>query len=155
MMYEEYRARVLGTTIDPNTFLSTDYFNLFNEVIMLFGMLPDMPDMLEEIDIWEFRTYQRHFELSGLGFADLAIEVYALAPDDLRNQLETLVDMMRMTVEMAREELRELVEKQSDDVMAEKAVGYSLELQRMVDQGSAIVHGSVGSLDQSAIDDMF
>ena len=55
-MYEEYRARLQGTTIDPNTFLSTDYFNLFNEVIMLFGMLPDMPDMLEEIDLWKVRT---------------------------------------------------------------------------------------------------
>ncbi len=149
-MDEDYRARVLGTTIDPNTFLSTDYFNLFNEVIMLFGMLPDMPDMLEEIDLWEFRTYCEHFQASGLG-----VEVYPLAPEELRMRLEALVDGMRITVESARAEFHELLAQQQAEILAEKAMTCSLSLQRMVDEGSAIVHGSVGSLDQAAIDSMF
>ncbi len=154
-MDDDYRAKIKGTTIDPNTFLSTDYFNLFNEVIMLFGMLPDMPDMLEEIDHWKFRTYQEHFGASGLGFADLAIEVYPLAPAELRMQLEMLVDEMRTKVETTRKEFHELLARQESEVLAEKAITCSLDLQRMIDQGSAIVHGSVGSLDQTAIDSLF
>ena len=154
-MHEEYRARLQGTTIDPNTFLSTDYFNLFNEVIMLFGMLPDMPDMLEEIDLWKFRTYCEHFQASGLTFADLAIEVYPMAPQELRLRLEALVDVMRLDIEAARAEFHELLATHQDAILAEKAVNCSMTLQRMVDEGSAIVHGSVGSLDQAAIDSMF
>lgn len=154
-MYEEYRARLQGTTIDPNTFLSTDYFNLFNEVIMLFGMLPDMPDMLEEIDLWKFRTYCEHFQGSGLAFADLAIEVYPMAPQELRTRLEALVDEMRITIEATRSEFHDMLAARQDAALAEKAVTCSQALQRMVDEGSAIVHGSIGSLDQAAIDSMF
>ena len=154
-MYEEYRARLQGTTIDPNTFLSTDYFNHFNEAIMLFGMLPDMPEMLEEIDLWKFRSYCEHFQTSGLAFADLAIEVYPLAPEELRVGLEMLVEEMRAIIEGARSEFHELLARQEIHILAEKALKCSQELQRMVDEGSAIVHGSVGSLDQAAIDSMF
>ena len=154
-MYEEYRARLQGTTIDSNTFLSTDYFNHFNEAIMLFGMLPDMPEMLEEIDLWKFRTYCEHFQASGLAFADLAIEVYPLAPEDLRVRLELLVEEMRDRIETARAALHELLARHDHEALAEKALTCSLTLQRMVDEGSAIVHGSVGSLDQAAIDSMF
>jgi hypothetical protein len=154
-MYEEYRARLQGTTIDPNTFLSTDYFNHFNEAIMLFAMLPDMPEMIEEIDLWKFRSYCEHFQTSGLAFADLAIELYPLAPQELRDSLEALVDEMRITIETARTEFHGLLARHDTDVLADKAVSCSIALQRMVDEGSAIVHGFAGSLDQSAIDDLF
>ena len=48
-MYDAYRERVVGTTIDSFTLLSTDYFNSFNEVIMLLGMVPAMPAMLDDV----------------------------------------------------------------------------------------------------------
>src|SRR5690242_593171 len=64
-MYDRYRELVAGTTIDGGTLLSTDYFNSFNEVIMLLGMVPEMPAMLEEVQAWRFRTYEEHFRASG------------------------------------------------------------------------------------------
>ena len=154
-MYEEYRTRLQGTTIDPKTFLSTDYFNHFNEAIMLFGMLPDMPEMLEEIDLWKFHDYCEHFQESGLAFADLAIELYPLAPQDLRVRLEALVEEMRASIEAARADFHDLLARHESNTLAERAINCSLILQRMVDEGSAIVHGAVGSLDQAAIDSMF
>ena len=39
--FQEYVQKVTGTNIDPRSLLSTDYFNHFNTVIMLFSMLPD------------------------------------------------------------------------------------------------------------------
>jgi hypothetical protein len=62
---------------------------------------------------------------------------------------------MRVTIETARAEFHELLAGREHTVLAEKAVNCSIMLQGMVDEGSAIVHGSVGSLDQAAIDSMF
>src|SRR5713226_2735564 len=68
-MFEQYRTRLAGTTIDEATLLSTDYFNTFNEVVMLLGMLPEMPEMIGDIDAWQFRTYEQHFAESHRPFA--------------------------------------------------------------------------------------
>src|SRR5260221_9113702 len=101
-MYDEYRSRIAGTTIDGTTLLSTDYFNTFNEVIMLLGMLPEMPEMIEEIDAWRFRTYEEHFGDSHLPFAVLAIEAYAHVPSAIRDRFEQTIAQMRDTVDEAR-----------------------------------------------------
>ena len=101
-MFEHYRERVQGTTIDSSTLLSTDYFNLFNEVIMLLGMLPDMPDMLDEVAAWQFKSYSQHFAESGLAFAPLAIEAYPHAPPATLIAFEQNIDRMHTTVEEAK-----------------------------------------------------
>lgn len=154
-MFEEYQERVQGTTIDSSTLLSTDYFNLFNEVIMLLGMLPDMPDMLEDVEAWRFKTYQEHFAESGLAFAPLAIEAYPHAPDSVREKFEINTDIMRNKVEDTRVELRDLLNQGAMDAFGDKAVLASMELQLLVDTGSSIVHGQGAVLDQGAIDDLF
>lgn len=154
-MLEHYRERVRDTTIDSSTLLSTDYFNLFNEVIMLLGMLPDMPDMLDEVSAWEFKTYAEHFAASGLAFAPLAIEAYPYAPPASLASFEQTIEKMRSTIEEAKRVLHEDLAAGDMDVFAGKAIGYSMELQRLVDTGSAIVHGQDGTLDQSAIDSLF
>ena len=154
-MLEHYRERVRDTTIDSSTLLSTDYFNLFNEVIMLLGMLPDMPDMLDEVSAWQFKTYSQHFAESGLAFATLAIEAYPHAPPASLVAFEQTIDKMRITIEEAKQVLHDDLAAGDMDVFAGKAIGYSMELQRLVDTGSAIVHGQDGTLDQSAIDSLF
>jgi predicted Zn-dependent protease with MMP-like domain len=154
-LFEHYRKLAAGTTIDSSTLLSTDYFNLFNEVIMLLGMLPDMPDMLEEVSAWQFKTYAQHFAESGLAFAPLAIDAYPHAPAPARAAFEEVVEKMRQMIEEAKRVLSEDLAGDELDLFAGKAIGYSLELQRLVDTGSAIVHGRDASLDQSAIDDLF
>jgi hypothetical protein len=154
-MLEHYRERVRDTTIDSSTLLSTDYFNLFNEVIMLLGMLPDMPDMLDEVSAWQFKTYSQHFAESGLAFAPLAIEAYPHAPPATLVAFEQTIDRMHSTIEEAKCALHDDLAAGDMDSFAGKAIGYSMELQRLVDTGSAIVHGQDRTLDQSAIDDLF
>jgi hypothetical protein len=152
---EHYRERVRGTTIDGSTLLSTDYFNLFNEVIMLLGMLPDMPDMLDDVDAWQFKTYQQHFETSGLAFAPIAIEVYPHAPAETLEKFEANTRKLHAMIEEARQILRATLESGQIDSFGDKALTFSMELQQLVDTGSAIVHGQDGVLDQSAIDNLF
>jgi hypothetical protein len=154
-MYEHYRDLVSGTTIDSSTLLSTDYFNLFNEVIMLLGMLPDMPDMLDEVSAWQFKTYAQHFADSGLAFAPLAIEAYPHAPAASLVSFEQNISKMHKMVEEAKLVLRDEFDAGEMENFAGKALGYSKELQCLVDTGSAIVHGQEAVLDQSAIDDLF
>jgi hypothetical protein len=155
VMLEEYRERVKGTTIDPGTLLSTDYFNLFNEVIMLLGMLGDMPDMLDEVAGWKFKTYEQHFAESGLAFAPLAIEAYPHAPPSAKEHFDRTIQRMHDTVEEAKMLLADARDQGDTEMLADLAINYSMILQQLVDTGSAIIHGLDGIMDQSAIDDLF
>jgi hypothetical protein len=114
-----------------------------------------MPDMLDDVSAWEFKTYAQHFQESGLALAPLAIEAYPHAPATLLVRFEQTIEKMRSTIEEAKLVLRDELESGDMDVFAGKAIGYSMELQRLVDTGSAIVHGQDRTLDQSAIDDLF
>jgi hypothetical protein len=154
-MLELYREKVKGTTIDPSTLLSTDYFNHFNEVIMLLGILPDMPDIMEEIDAWEFKTYAQHFEGSGLPFAQIAIEAYEYVPPETRAQFDQNIEIMRFTVEDARDDLRKVIAAGDSEKLAIMAADYAQQLQQCVEMGSTIIHGSGESLDQGSIDALF
>src|SRR5438270_13930150 len=140
-MYDEYRTRVAGTTIDAGTLLSTDYFNSFNEVIMLLGMLPEMPDMIDDIKAWKFISYEEHFRASGLPFAGLAIEAYAHVPPPVRNRFERTVTAMHQTVDEACDTLAELAAPSTLDRCKLSALDYSMSLQGLLDIGSVFVLG--------------
>jgi hypothetical protein len=149
-------ARVAPTTIDNGTFLSTDYFNAFNEVIMLLGMMPDMPEMFDEVRGWHFRTYEEHFRESGLGIAPLAIEAYSHVEPPVRAEFERNIAQLRLTVETARETLSQMMDQGELERFKYSAIDYSMQLQALVDAGSAIVHGGTNQVsEQCAIDDMF
>jgi hypothetical protein len=154
-MNEDFKERLVGTNIDPGSLLSTDYFNHFNEVIMMFSMLPDMPELLDEVDQWKFKSYCEHFSESGLSWGQLAIECYGAARPDIRDRLERIVMQIDMLVIEARTKLRQAVEENNMPKFADIARTSSLELQGMVDDGSSVVHGRESSADQTTIDSMF
>ncbi|WP_029011671.1 hypothetical protein [Niveispirillum irakense] len=158
-MLDQYRLLVRNTTIDDRTLLSTDYFNHFNEVIMLLSMLGDMPDMLDDIVAWIPKTYRQHFETSGLAFAPLAIEAYEYVPPEFRVAFDENVNEMNSLIVEAVANLSAL--RDDPDMLGFTAGDYWQRLQAMVDRGSAIVHGSLQddnpevTMDQSEIDDLF
>jgi hypothetical protein len=78
---EEFRGSLEGTCISTQTFLANDCLNNFNEVVMLLEMVPDMPDVLEDLKEWTPVTYLKHFEASGLSENQLAIEAYERDPE--------------------------------------------------------------------------
>jgi len=158
-MLDQYRLLVRNTTIDDRTLLSTDYFNHFNEVIMLLSMVGDMPDMLDEIVAWTPRTYKQHFETSGLAFAPLAIDAYDHVPPEYREPFDETVNEMNSLIVEA---VATLSPMRDDPVMLGfTAADYWQRLQALVDRGSAIVHASISdsnpeaTMDQSEIDDLF
>lgn len=151
---EEYRQKVAGINIDANSLLSTDYFNTFNSVIMVLDMLPDVPDMLEEIEQWRFLDYTAHFKESGLDFANLAIEAYAYAPPKLREAFERKANGIRIIIEYTAHILRQLLLTGETQAFANIARSTVIQLRAMIEEGNGIVHGG-GTMDQSEIDMFF
>ena len=153
--YDECRARVVGTTIDEKTLLSTDYFNNFNEVVMLLGMVGDMPEMLDDIRAWKFLTYEEHFRESGLSIGPLAIEAYDQSPPDVRDRFEKLVDEIRATIDEARRILEPPTNEDELNRLKLSTTEYSRHLQGLIAAGSGIVHAADTKVDQTMIDQMF
>src|SRR3546814_15221554 len=56
-----YRLLVRGKNINQNTLLATDYLNHFNEIIMLLGMVPSMPECYRDAVEWRPKSYAQHF----------------------------------------------------------------------------------------------
>jgi hypothetical protein len=84
-------AEVLAAAnINPSTGLATDYLNVFNEAVMLFGLLPDMPEMLDELRDWRPLTYIEHFARSGFQAKELAIRAYEEADPAIRIPFDAL-----------------------------------------------------------------
>lgn len=152
---EHFRRLTEATTIDSNTLLSTDYFNHFNEVIMLLSMVGDMPDMLDDIKAWRPKTYREHFADSGLGIAGLAAECYEHVPAEYRVPFDAAIDQLNATIAEAVEMLES--SKEDPDMFRHLANDYWRRLQDIVDGAGAIVHGMVpsASMDQDAIDALF
>ena len=75
---ETVRQKVRGTNINEQTLLATDYLNHLNEPIMLFEMLADVPELLDELAEWQPKSYVEHFTDSAFSDKDLAIEAYAV-----------------------------------------------------------------------------
>lgn len=153
--YARYAALTQETTIDSGTLLSTDYFNSVNEVVMLLGMVPDMPEILDEVYAWQFRTYREHFETSGLQMAPLAIEAYSHSPEPVRQRFEDVTEELRVAIEEAKHELHAAAAAGKTEMVKELALIHSMRLQDLINTGSAVVHGVMNSLDQSAVDDLF
>jgi hypothetical protein len=129
--------------------------NHFNTVIMLYNMLPDTPELLEEIEAWAPMTYVEHFRQSSLDFGPLAIEAYDYAPENLRKMFETNVHALEDLVFSSRVKLRDAIAAEQKEPFNDCALRISRELQQWVDHGSSIVHGYDAALDQGAIDKLF
>jgi len=153
--FQEYQLKVAGTNIDPRSLLSTDYFNHFSTVIMLLGMLAEAPELLDEIDQWTYISYCDHFRDSGLDFAPLAIAAYAHVPPAVLQKFERKMEEIRTFIEISRLGLRQVLVSGETGRFAEMAKRIARDMQAMVDEGGAIVHGSDDAMDQDAVNKLF
>jgi len=84
-------ASLRAANVNPVSYLATDYLNHFNEVIMLLGLVPDMPDLLEEVKLWQPKSYARHFVDSNFQGRDVAVAAYEAAPRPVRQRFDSVV----------------------------------------------------------------
>ncbi len=153
--YEVLREKVQGTNINEKTLLATDYLNHFNEVVMLIGMIVDMPEAIEEIMEWRPKSYQDHFRDSAFSDRDLAIEAYDHAPvqylDPFVNVMKSLDKLVVITVER----LASAIEAGDIEIAGNTAAEGSKSLRRLIDMASSIINVSEEILEQSEIDALF
>jgi len=146
------RIRLAGKNIDPESLLATDYFNHFNEVIMLLEMIPSLPECLADAKAWSPKTYQQHFRDSVFADRDLAIEAYEKSPQQYRQPFDRIIARMDRLVVHAIREIEAVID--DPDRLALTASAASRSLQQLMDRATAIVHGRQATLGQEEIDDL-
>lgn len=147
-----WREKVSAANISDKTLLATDYLNHFNEIVMLIEMLPDMPDMLEDCQMWRPKTYQEHFRDSGFSDKELAIDAYNYVPSKFRQPFEDSVEKLNQVVAHTLDRVAADVgggdvEKLGFDCRA------SVELiHRIIQVLNGIIHGAAHVMEQGEID---
>ena len=149
--YELLRKRTEDSNLDPKTLLATDYLNNFNEIVMLLEMVPDMPDMLEDVKAWKPKSYKDHFRDSTIADRELAIEAYDHVPALYREPFEQTVAQINATIASAIRRIEADMEAGDLDILRENTLSLCRILQRLMETASAIIHGSAKTLDQAEI----
>ena len=139
--------------INPKTGLATDYLNVFNEAVMLFGLLAEMPDMLEELKNWEPLTYEEHFARSGFQAKELAVLAYKHADPAIKGPFDVLSAEMGELLQDAITQVEQAMKCGEDisDFVAESSLG----LRSVIMMLDSMVHGGDMGGAQDDIDALF
>jgi hypothetical protein len=142
--------------IMPATGLATDYLNVFNEAVMLFGLLPDMPDMIDELMVWQPLTYEQHFARSGFQAKELAILAYQNAPPHIKEPFDALSDQTCDLMAHAIITAYDLIQsKAALAALTGFVSATTLSLQSAIMVLDGMVHGGAARGDQDDIDALF
>lgn len=129
-----------ANNINPKSYLAADYLNHFNEEIMLFDMLRDMPDMVDEVLAWEPKSYVAHFAQSGFAGREMAIRAFHLAPAAVRRKFDAVVSEIDTLILSTISELRRV--RDDPQALARYARGASSDLHVLVEEASGIINGA-------------
>jgi hypothetical protein len=144
--------RARDSNVNEKTLLATDYLNHINEIVMLFDLVPDAPECLEDCKAWQPLGYQDHFRASHIADRDLAIEAYEFSPPEYKEPFDQLVAEMNRLVAISIEKLDAALAEGNEDVTRMIAERASRNLQDLIGQASAIIHGTDHAVDQAQID---
>ena len=139
--------------IMPATGLATDYLNVFNEAVMLFGLLPAMHDMIEELRVWQPLTYEQHFERSGFAARELAILAYKNADPAIKEPFDSMIQTTAALLSLAIVQASDLIKAKAD--LAEFVSETNLALQSAILMLDGMIHGGLVGGAQDDIDALF
>ncbi len=138
---EDLHQQLVGTNINEQTFLATDYLNHFNEIVMLIEMLPSMPDCMEDICHWQPKSYEMHFSESGFRDKNLAILAFQNAPEMVRKRFDEIITILNRDIIDAIESLKETYEMGAPEHLSALCEQLNVELSHHIDRASAIING--------------
>jgi hypothetical protein len=150
--YLELCRRAQGSNVNDRTLLATDYLNHVNEIVMLVEIIPDAPECLDDCKAWQPMSYQEHFTQSGIADRDLALEAYDYVPAEFRLPFDRLVAEMNRLVALTVTRMDQALQAGNDDITRMIATRASRNLQDLIGQAGAVIHGETATLVQSEID---
>lgn len=152
--YPDFRERAMGTNVNEQTLLATDYLNHFNELVMTMEMLADMPELFEEVQGWAPKNYKDHFRDSTIADKDLAIEAFDHAPPKFKVPFEQNIEKINALIEKSIGRLENDINTGDMELVRMNSSSISKLIQRLLDMCSANIHGSATTMDQSEIDNL-
>lgn len=150
--YLALKERAKASNLDQETLLATDYLNHFNEIVMLLEMVPDMPEIMEEVRAWQPKGYVDHFRDSTIADRELAMVAYAHVPPVYREPFDRTVEQLNVLIASTVERMDRYIEAGDTDMLREQARVMSRMIQRLLDTASGIIHGGTNTMDQDEID---
>lgn len=153
--YESYQEKVKEANINARSLLATDYLNHFNEVHMLFDMLPSMPDCMEDIQAWVPKSYAEHFAQSVFAQKELAIEAYEHSPDEYRLPFEQTVDEMNEMVIQTILKLAPPLAENNSEKLQNIINDYSPKMIALIEKCGSIINGNIDLVHQDSGEDDF
>lgn len=151
----EMQKRLEGENVNISSFLATDYLNHFNEVFMMLEMVPDMPDMLEEVVDWKPKSYEQHFKDSSLHSEDLIIEAFNLSPDEYRRPFDRIVKRLDGVLLKLISESNNLLQAGETEQLAILIHQKMPIIARLITAMGGIINGDSSALDREGVDEIF
>lgn len=138
-----WRERLREANIHPETCLATDYLNHFNEAVMLLELVPEAPELLDDIRHWHPRGYQEHFRDSRFEKRELACTAYERSPDRYRIPFDLTVRTLNRRLRHAIAEVEALLRQGAGhDELASCVHGSCQSLKQLVAIAGAIINGN-------------
>lgn len=150
--YLAMKARAEGTNVNPETLLATDYLNHFNEIVMLLEMVPDMPEIMEDVRAWQPKSYVQHFKDSTIADRELAVEAFDHVPPRYREPFDQTIEQLDAFIISTIRCLDDYIARQDDELLREQTKVMSQMIQRLLDTAGGIIHGGTKTMVQADID---
>jgi hypothetical protein len=146
-----------GANINPETGLSTDYLNHFTEAVMVLEMIGTMPECLDDLRVWQVKTYPEHFAGSHFSNRDAIIAAYQSADPAVRAALERTAEVLNAMVWRTRELVLQHVGSPEVDAITRRALE---RLRPLMTRTAALINGTPAKSDdqqgpQAAVDAIF
>ena len=131
------REALTAANINPATGLATDYLNHFNEITMLIGMVGDMPEMVDELGVWQPISYEEHFARSTFKGKALAIAAYRATLPAIRTKFVEVLEEMNTAI---LHTIARLKKAEPDDYHLIAVYGDRL-FRPLIARASGVIHG--------------
>ena len=151
---DRMRERIQGANINEQTLLATDYLNHFNEIAMILELIPDMPEMIEDVRGWGPVSYKDHFRKSSFSDRELAADAYDCVPSAYLIAFEDAVKRTNNVIAEGFPALEGAVATGDRDVIAATTEGICGRIEELMSRMRGIVNGELGTLAQDDIDDI-
>ena len=155
----EEQRKALQSQLDANninsvSFLATDFLNHYNEVFMMLEMVPDMPEIIEDLGEWQPKTYIQHFQDSSLAEKDVAIEAYELCPDHFKLPFDLLTTRLDQLIVTTINEAKTAYNDKDETLLNRISSDGLLQMKRLWSGLNAIIHSENTTEDQTSIDEL-